>query len=120
MVRFAEFLLIFAAIALAIMAFALLHRILAAGLAVLAAILWGSCFRRIRRAHFRWDANLLSIFGLPVFSYLLLRSRLSHRRNKIVWKGRSYPTAGRGSPAGDFDRFRAGTSRERSAGIVQH
>jgi hypothetical protein len=45
---------------------------------------------RIRRAHFAWDANALSLLGLPVFSYLLLRSRLSHRRGSVRWKGRTY------------------------------
>ena len=45
---------------------------------------------RIRKAHFRWDANLFSLLGLPVFAYLLLRSRLFHGRGKVSWKGRLY------------------------------
>jgi len=118
--RLAEFLLILAAIASAIMALVLHRRGLAAGATVLASILWVSCFRRIRRAHFSWGANLLSIFGLPVFSYLLLRSRLSHRKNRISWKGRSYPTSGRVSPAGDFGSIRKGASGEGSGSIIQH
>lgn len=45
---------------------------------------------RIRRAHFRWDSNLLAFFGLPVFSYLLLRSKAAHARGRVTWKGRTY------------------------------
>jgi hypothetical protein len=46
--------------------------------------------RRIHKAHFSWDANLLAFFGLPLFSYLLLRSKLSYKRGKVAWKGRTY------------------------------
>jgi hypothetical protein len=45
---------------------------------------------RIRRAHFSWDANLLAIFGLPLFSYLLLRSARAHAKKSVSWKGRDY------------------------------
>jgi glycosyltransferase involved in cell wall biosynthesis len=61
---------------------------------------------RVRRAHFSWTANVLSIFGLPVFAYLLLSSWLRYRRGNIVWKGRVYDpspkhvrTAAPGCPA---------------------
>jgi len=47
-------------------------------------------FARIRKAHFSWDSTLLAIFGLPLFFYLLLRSKLFYRRGKISWKGRTY------------------------------
>ena len=47
-------------------------------------------FGRIRQAHFSWDANLLAFFGLPLFACLLLRSKLSFRRGKVSWKGRTY------------------------------
>ncbi len=46
--------------------------------------------KRISRAHFAWSANLLVLFGLPLFSYLLLRSKFSHKAGKINWKGRTY------------------------------
>ncbi len=49
--------------------------------------------RRIARAHFSWSANLLVLFGLPLFSYLLLRSKLSHQRGAVTWKGREYGPA---------------------------
>lgn len=47
-------------------------------------------WKRIRRAHFSWDASLLAFFGLPIFSYLLLRSTLSYVRGNVTWKGRTY------------------------------
>ena len=62
----------------------------AAGAGTLAGILGILFLRRIRRAHFSWDANLLALMGLPLFSYLLLRSRIAHRRGSVSWKGRRY------------------------------
>ena len=60
--------------------------------AILAATLLCLFIRRIRKAHFPWDANLLSLLGLPLFSYLLLRSWLSYKRGNVNWKGRTYDT----------------------------
>ncbi len=64
-------------------------------IAALAAIgSYGVFLGRIRKAHFSWDANLLALAGLPVFSCLLLRSWVFHKRGKVRWKGREYvPTA---------------------------
>jgi hypothetical protein len=45
---------------------------------------------RIRRAHFAWGANTLALFGLPLFSYLLLRSGKAHATGSVSWKGRTY------------------------------
>ena len=46
---------------------------------------------RIRKANFTWDMEILgALFGYPMFSYLLLRSRLSHKHRKVEWKGRTY------------------------------
>jgi glycosyltransferase involved in cell wall biosynthesis len=47
-------------------------------------------YTRISRAHFSWDATLLAPCGIPLFSYLLLRSKLSHQAGKVSWKGRTY------------------------------
>jgi glycosyltransferase involved in cell wall biosynthesis len=47
-------------------------------------------WRRILRAHFSWASNVLAIFGLPSFSYLLLRSVIQYRRGRVAWKGRNY------------------------------
>ena len=57
---------------------------------------------RIATAHFSWSSNVLAIFGLPVFSYLLLRSKLRHAQGAVSWKGRTYS----GTPASN--RFRKG------------
>jgi glycosyltransferase involved in cell wall biosynthesis len=48
-------------------------------------------YNRIATAHFSWSSTLLGIFGLPVFSYLLVRSKLRHASGNVSWKGRSYP-----------------------------
>jgi hypothetical protein len=58
--------------------------------ATLAVILYALFLQRIRRAHFPWDANLLALFGLPLFSYVLLRSTIFHARSRVPWKGRTY------------------------------
>jgi glycosyltransferase involved in cell wall biosynthesis len=64
-----------------------------------ASILYWLFLIRIRKAHFAWDATALALLGLPLFSYLLLRSKISHRRGAVSWKGRTY-----GSPAENFER----------------
>ncbi len=45
---------------------------------------------RISRAHFSWDATLLGPLGLPMFAYLLLRSKRAHANGSVSWKGRNY------------------------------
>ena len=57
---------------------------------MLAVVLYVLFLLRISRAHFRWDANLLALFGLPLFSYLLLRSQRAHATGHVSWKGRDY------------------------------
>lgn len=56
----------------------------------IAAGVYGSFLVRIRHAHFGWRGNLVAIFGLPLFSWLLLRSHRAHLRGEVVWKGRRY------------------------------
>jgi glycosyltransferase involved in cell wall biosynthesis len=88
-VRLAEFLLLVAAPLFAVLTWRSIP--LTASLVVLAdVVLYGLFVRRILRAHFAWDSTLLAVFGLPVFSYLLLRSRLSYEKGSVVWKGRTY------------------------------
>jgi hypothetical protein len=99
--RLLEFLWTLGGVALASVAIWRGRTELAVAAAVLVVLLYALHLRRIRRAHFRWDATLLAIFGLPVFSYLLLRSRLSYRRGSVPWKGRRYRT-GSQSGAGAF------------------
>jgi hypothetical protein len=58
--------------------------------AILAAILYGFLLKRVRQAHFPWDATALALTGLPLFSYLLLRSKRAHDKGNVCWKGRNY------------------------------
>lgn len=55
---------------------------------------WGF-YNRVSRSHFPGADVAISILGVPLFSWLLLRSSLHLRVTKSVgWKGRTYP-AGR-------------------------
>jgi hypothetical protein len=33
---------------------------------------------------------MLALFGLPMFAYLLLRSKREHAKGSVNWKGRKY------------------------------
>ena len=58
---------------------------------ILAAAVWLVVYRRIQVAHFAVGNNLLAIaIGLPIFSYLLLRSKNAHANGRVFWKGRTY------------------------------
>ncbi len=57
------------------------------------AFFWLLLYRRIRAAHFAPANNLIAIaFGLPMFAYLLLRSKKAHENGQVSWKGRAYRT----------------------------
>jgi glycosyltransferase involved in cell wall biosynthesis len=86
--RFAEFILIVAGAAIAF--FARSRPGLAMAATTLALILYLIFLKRIRRAQFAWQANVLALLGLPLFSYLLLRSRIAYKQGRVVWKGRAY------------------------------
>jgi glycosyltransferase involved in cell wall biosynthesis len=50
-------------------------------------------YSRVARSHFPPTDIAISIFGVPLFAYLLIRSVIHHRIKKnVVWKGRSYNT----------------------------
>jgi len=66
--------------------------------AILAGIVITAFIRRIRMAHFSWTSNALALLGLPIFSYLLMRSRLAYKNGTVTWKGRTYGSK-RGSGA---------------------
>ena len=88
--RMTEFLLIVGGVASAFVL--ILHgsprrALLAAAISI---VLEALLLRRIRRAHFAWQASILSLAGLPLFSYLLLRSILAHKKGRVSWKGRDY------------------------------
>ena len=88
--RLLEFGLIVVSVEAAVLG-ALYHRTHTATFATMVfLILCGLFVARIRKAHFASGATALSLLGLPLFSYLLLRSKLSYRRGEVSWKGRSY------------------------------
>jgi hypothetical protein len=84
--RLSEFLALVLSLALLIL-FAATRQFVVAPLFLIGPVF---TLRRIGRAHFRWNANVLALFGIPLFSYLLLRSKLSHQRGSVTWKGREY------------------------------
>ncbi len=62
-----------------------------AGIAV--TLIYLNFIRRILKAHAGATSSVLAIFGLPIFSYLLLRSKLYYKwRRSVTWKGRRYST----------------------------
>jgi glycosyltransferase involved in cell wall biosynthesis len=89
--RSIEFVLIVASFAISIAAALRGHWQPAVFAATLTLMLYAFFLARIRRAHFHWDANLLALLGLPLFSYLLLRSKSAHANGTVSWKGRKYP-----------------------------
>jgi glycosyltransferase involved in cell wall biosynthesis len=63
------------------------------GLSVVMGAIFGF---RITKVLLDWNAltrhgQWFTFIGLPVFSYLLLRSALLHNRGNVEWKGRTYP-----------------------------
>src|SRR5579862_695983 len=50
---------------------------------------------RVRKGHFKLSATIPAFAGLPLFAYLLLRSKRAHKKGTVSWKGRMY---GSGDP----------------------
>jgi len=88
--RALEFVLIVASFAISLVAALHGHWKPAAVAGTLCVTLYTFFLMRIRGAHFSWDANILAVFGLPLFSYLLLRSKSAHAKGSVHWKGRTY------------------------------
>ncbi len=88
--RALEFVLIVGSLAIAIASAVRGHNQPALVAGILCVILYATFLARIHRAHFSSDANILALFGLPLFSYLLLRSKREHARGNVHWKGRTY------------------------------
>jgi glycosyltransferase involved in cell wall biosynthesis len=88
--RLTEFVLIVGSIAIAVATglHGKWHPALTA--AIVAVVLYVFLLKRIRRAHFSWDANSLALIGLPLFSHLMLRSRIAYWKGTVSWKGRRY------------------------------
>lgn len=97
LLRFLEFLAITGGLAAAALAVRAGSREVALLVVAAVAIIYANFLSRIKRAHFSWSPNLLALFGLPIFSYLLLRSRLYYKwRRSVTWKGRQYSTRASG------------------------
>ncbi len=90
LLRSAEFLLIIGNLVAAVWAKLSGRPDLALQAALLTVILAGWFWLRIRKAHFPARSSLVAILGLPVFSYLLVRSIRSCRHGIVPWKGRRY------------------------------
>lgn len=111
--RSLEFLLIAAGVAVAVASVLRGRWLPALAETSLAAVLYGLFLKRIRQAHFSWDSNAGAFFGLPLFSYLLLRSKIFHRRGNVDWKGRNYP----GDPRVAQPSQESGTSTQEEHGL---
>jgi glycosyltransferase involved in cell wall biosynthesis len=65
---------------------------------LLLAARWPLLYRRIHTAHFAVGNNVRAISaGMPIFAYLLLRSKRAHARGQVEWKGRSYQVEVKGT-----------------------
>lgn len=89
--RETEFVASVGALAVAVVAAALGERKIAWLAALLGSATTVGVWRRARRAHAGAVATILAPLGLPIFAYLLRRSRLFHAGGSVEWKGRSYP-----------------------------
>ena len=90
LLRLGEFLVIAGSAEAAFLLFFLGAPLLAAGFGILFLTSCASFVARIRRAHFGAQATSLALLGLPIFSYLLIRSVRAHKSGKVTWKGRQY------------------------------
>jgi len=88
--RLLEFLLIIGSLVTAIFEIIQHRSRPAIAASVLCVVLFDIFIGRIKKAHFPFKANAVAIFGLPMFAYLLWRSRLFHKHGKVRWKGRTY------------------------------
>jgi hypothetical protein len=58
---------------------------------VIVAFAFGRNVARLRRANFDLAMEWLgALFGMPMFAYLLLRSKRAHANGNVMWKGRTY------------------------------
>jgi glycosyltransferase involved in cell wall biosynthesis len=90
LLRLTEFVLIVSSVTVAIFMGVKGRAPASAAVGLLALSLTGLFLRRIRNAHFSRVATVLALIGLPLFSYLLLRSRNAYQKGSVTWKGRRY------------------------------
>jgi glycosyltransferase involved in cell wall biosynthesis len=107
LVRGAEFVIIFGSAVMTVIATVRRQPASASVAGAVAATTYLLFLRRIRRARFAWDANLLAVLGLPVFVSLLRASALSHKHGSVTWKGRTYGAAVNSTAAGETSHFAA-------------
>ena len=88
--RLTEFVLIVSSVTVAIVMGMKGRTPASVAVGLLALTLIGLFLGRIRKAHFSWDATVLALIGLPLFAYLLLRSRNAYQKGSVTWKGRRY------------------------------
>jgi len=63
-------------------------------------VIAATVFSKLRRAHFE-SSRAIAVLGMPVFAYLLLRSKYFLHRGQLNWKGRTYSYS-----AADVESFR--------------
>jgi glycosyltransferase involved in cell wall biosynthesis len=92
-VRLVEFVVILGALVLLALALTDGEIRLAIAAAIAFTLIYLNFLLRIRKAHASAGSSVLAIFGLPIFSYLLLRSKLYYKWcRSVTWKGRRYST----------------------------
>ena len=65
---------------------------------------------RLSRANFDLVMTFLgALFGMPMFAYLLLRSKRAHANGSVPWKGRTYFDSGSQGAASSHKGFLLGT-----------
>jgi hypothetical protein len=58
-------------------------------------LVWARNTTLMRRANFDLAMEFLgAMFGMPIFAYLLLRSKRAHANGAVPWKGRTYSDKG--------------------------
>jgi glycosyltransferase involved in cell wall biosynthesis len=94
LLRILEFLVMICGLALAALALSMGDLRSAVLLGISVVVIYLNFLLRIVRAHAGAASSALAFFGLPIFSYLLLRSKLYYKwRRSVTWKGRHYSTA---------------------------
>jgi hypothetical protein len=89
--RILEFLVMVCGLALAALALGMGDLRSAVLLGMPVAVIYLTFLLRIVKAHAGAASSALAIFGLPIFSYLLLRSELYYKWHRsVTWKGRRY------------------------------
>ena len=91
--RLTEFVGVVGGATLAVLTWHTSARRLAMFSAPIAALVWLRVLWRVRKAHAGPLSSALALLGLPLFSYLLLRSRLYYKWGRVTWRGRHYAAA---------------------------